>query len=70
LRIGSRLIDGVAKKMSDDFFIKFNQTLSPAHAAVVAPAAGLTLQRPPIVRGRGSGSSRLEQWLRCSGFIR
>jgi len=38
-QIGSRLIDGVAKKMSDDFFIKFNQTLSPAHGAVVAPAA-------------------------------
>ena len=38
-QIGSRLIDGVAKKMSDDFFVKFNQTLSPAHAAVAAPAA-------------------------------
>jgi uncharacterized protein len=37
-QIGSRLIDGVAKKMSDDFFVKFNQTLSPAHAAVAAPA--------------------------------
>jgi carbon monoxide dehydrogenase subunit G len=38
-QIGSRLIDGVAKKMSDDFFVKFNQTLSPARAAVAAPAA-------------------------------
>ena len=38
-QIGSRLIDGVAKKMSDDFFVKFNQTLSPAQAAVAAPAA-------------------------------
>jgi uncharacterized protein len=38
-QIGSRLIDGVAKKMADDFFVKFNQTLSPAHAEVPASAA-------------------------------
>ena len=38
-QIGSRLIDGVAKKMADDFFVKFNQTLSPAHAEVAVPAA-------------------------------
>jgi hypothetical protein len=37
-QIGSRLIDGVAKKMSDDFFVKFNQTLSPAHAEGAASA--------------------------------
>ena len=37
-QIGSRLIDGVAKKMSDDFFVKFNQTLSPAPAGAPAPA--------------------------------
>jgi len=38
-QIGSRLIDGVAKKMSDDFFVKFNQTLSPVQAQVVTPHA-------------------------------
>jgi carbon monoxide dehydrogenase subunit G len=32
-QIGSRLIDGVARKMSDDFFAKFNETVAP----VVAP---------------------------------
>jgi hypothetical protein len=37
-QIGSRLIDGVAKKMADDFFVKFNQTLSPAQGEVAAPA--------------------------------
>jgi uncharacterized protein len=37
-QIGSRLIDGVAKKMSDDFFAKFNATVAPAPG----PAAGAT----------------------------
>jgi carbon monoxide dehydrogenase subunit G len=39
-QVGSRLIDGVAKKMTDDFFAKFNQTVAPAPAAeaVAAPA--------------------------------
>ena len=34
-QIGSRLIDGVAKKMSDDFFARFNATVAPA----IGPAA-------------------------------
>lgn len=28
-QIGSRLIDGVARKMADDFFVKFNATVAP-----------------------------------------
>lgn len=32
-QVGSRLIDGVAKKMADDFFSKFNRTVAPAVAA-------------------------------------
>jgi carbon monoxide dehydrogenase subunit G len=36
-QVGSRLIDGVAKKMADDFFGKFTQTVAPAVA--VAPQA-------------------------------
>jgi uncharacterized protein len=31
-QIGSRLIDGVARKMADDFFVKFNATVAPAAA--------------------------------------
>ena len=44
--MGSRLIDGVAAKMADDFFARFNETLAPtvgkaAEAAEgEAPAAG------------------------------
>lgn len=38
-QIGSRLIDGVAKKMSDDFFIAFNQKIGGAvPAAAESPA--------------------------------
>ena len=45
-QVGSRLIDGVAAKMADDFFARFNETLAPTvgKAAEVAegeaPAAG------------------------------
>ena len=28
-QIGSRLIDGVAKKMADEFFVKFNKRMAP-----------------------------------------
>ena len=44
-QVGSRLIDGVAKKMADDFFAKFNETLAPAAAA---PAAEAPRARVPI----------------------
>lgn len=39
-QIGSRLIDGVAKKMTEDFFAKFNQVIAPAPAEAVSGAAG------------------------------
>ncbi|HIP78772.1 MAG TPA: carbon monoxide dehydrogenase, partial [Kiloniellaceae bacterium] len=40
-QIGSRLIDGTAKKMADDFFSRFAETVGgvPAAAAAAAPAA-------------------------------
>jgi uncharacterized protein len=38
-QIGSRLIDGVAKKMSDDFFAKFNATVAAPAQAVSGEAA-------------------------------
>jgi carbon monoxide dehydrogenase subunit G len=37
-QVGSRLIDGVSKKMADDFFTKFNATVAPAPAVPAAPA--------------------------------
>ncbi len=44
-QIGSRLIDGVARKMADDFFEKFNATIAPAPTV---PAA--TTKSAAIVR--------------------
>ena len=42
-QVGSRLIDGVAKKMAEDFFARFNTTVAPpvAAAAPPAPARGI-----------------------------
>ena len=37
-QVGSRLIDGVARKMADDFFARFNATVAPAAAIVTEPA--------------------------------
>ena len=56
-QIGSRLIDGVAKKMADDFFIRFNKTVAPAAesarpvAAVQAdaPATAIPAKSPPPI---------------------
>ena len=42
-QIGSRLIDGVAKKMADEFFTKFKARVAPPEAiAAAAAAAGAT----------------------------
>jgi carbon monoxide dehydrogenase subunit G len=41
-QVGSRLIDGVSKKMAEDFFARFNQTVAPA--PIVEPHA-----RPPAI---------------------
>ena len=40
-QVGSRLIDGVVRKMADDFFTAFNEKLAgPAAAGAAAPATG------------------------------
>jgi uncharacterized protein len=47
-QIGSRLIDGAAAKMADDFFARFAQQLAPvAVIPEVAAAAPVTTARPP-----------------------
>jgi carbon monoxide dehydrogenase subunit G len=52
-QIGSRLIDGVARKMADDFFARFNST--------VAPIASAPAPSPPRARVPG--------WLWVMGAI-
>ncbi|HEX7813388.1 MAG TPA: carbon monoxide dehydrogenase subunit G [Burkholderiales bacterium] len=59
-QIGSRLIDGVAKKMSDDFFARFNSTVAPAGAV---PAAALPEAAPVAHRATVPG------WLWALGGI-
>jgi hypothetical protein len=43
-QVGSRLIDGVAAKMANDFFVRFNETLAPKGKAA-APAEALAAAR-------------------------
>jgi hypothetical protein len=38
-QVGSRLIDGVARKMADDFFTRFNAKVAPAPAPTPVQAA-------------------------------
>ena len=42
-QIGSRLIDGVARKMAEDFFVRFNATVAPAPVVVAGTEAEGTL---------------------------
>jgi hypothetical protein len=60
-QVGSRLIDGVARKMADDFFARFNAKVAPPPAPAPAPVdtpapapqVGAT-PLPPAVPGEGS----------------
>ena len=49
-QIGSRLVDAAAKKMSDDFFTKFNAELARRNPAaiVTAPAAAASAHAAPV----------------------
>ena len=37
-QVGQRLIDGAARKMTDDFFLKFSEIVAPPEAIAEAPA--------------------------------
>ena len=47
-QIGSRLIDGVAKKMADDFFAAFNRKITGPAAATPEPSAGAAPGAAPL----------------------
>jgi uncharacterized protein len=47
-QLGSRLIDGVAKKMADDFFAAFMQKIGEPAPAAVLPAAGAVPGESPL----------------------
>jgi len=46
-QVGSRLIDGVARKMADDFFARFNATVAPAPAPPAQTAVTGRGKLPP-----------------------
>ena len=48
-QIGSRLIDGVAKKMSDDFFSRFNKAVAPTGTPAAARAMPVSRKGVPIL---------------------
>ena len=48
-QIGSRLIDGVARKMAEDFFVRFNATVAPT--PVAAAEAEVTLAAADAATG-------------------
>ena len=58
-QVGARLIEGVAKKIADDFFVAFRKQLSGGEAEVVIPAVaskGASL-KPLEKKSIGSGSA-------------
>ena len=63
-QVGSRLIDGVAKKMANDFFIKFNDTMAPKVAAS-NPAAATAAGSPATA---GAGAHNLDKTTDAPAF--
>lgn len=58
-QVGSRLIDGVAKKMADQFFQRFNAQVAEAAPAAIQPA------RAAVAEGPWLGGT----WAFIAGFI-
>ena len=69
-QLGSRLIDGTAKKMADEFFENFRQQLTPAapaEAEVVAEA--VPARAPEPVAGGGIGDLLQNKFVWAAGAI-
>ena len=64
-QIGSRLIDGVAKKMADDFFIRFNKTVANAPASL-SPVAAVQADKPATAI---PAKSPLPVWMWIAGGL-
>ena len=59
-QIGSRLIDGTAKKMADDFFSRFAATVGAGAAAEPAPAAAAVPEAAPAEDARAAPAARAD----------
>ncbi len=65
-QIGSRLIDGAAAKIADEFFERFSKRLAPAAAPAVAPMEGGVAETGEVVQvgsGRAPGSRSWIRWV-------
>lgn len=72
-QVGSRLIDGVAAKMSDDFFARFAARFAPPEAGV-AGAATTSAPVPPADATVKTETARLAppggaQWIRYAAIL-
>ncbi len=59
-QIGSRLIDGAAAKLADDFFAKFSAQFAPAGVPGAAVA--------PVARPRGASTFAGARWVRYTAL--
>jgi carbon monoxide dehydrogenase subunit G len=60
-QVGSRLIDNVARKMSDDFFAAFKKRFSPAEPDVAAPAQAQALAEDGPAAAAQNGAAQPSQ---------
>ena len=74
-QIGSRLIDGVARKMAEDFFVRFNATVAPpappdtsGDSAAEAAGAGVGAGKAPGKAGARGGIPPWV-WIAAAGGI-
>ncbi|MEP7274971.1 MAG: carbon monoxide dehydrogenase subunit G [Betaproteobacteria bacterium] len=74
-QIGSRLIDGAAAKMADDFFARFAQRLAPApvapdpSVASDAPAGVAPVSSPSAAPARGSDVNRVVRYVAIAAIV-
>jgi hypothetical protein len=69
-QLGSRLIDGTAKKMADEFFDNFRQQLTPPSPAAAEVEVAAEPARPPeAVAGGGIGDLLHNKFIWAAGAI-
>lgn len=59
--VGSRVIQGVVKKMADDFFGKFAKVVSGEMEETAAPVAAKAVTAAPVATGEG-----MQDWVKCA----
>ena len=65
-QIGSRLIDGAAAKIADEFFARFSERLAPPAAEEPAPMGTVVAETGEVVKvgaGRAPGSNSWIRWV-------